>query len=221
MSTRVQFTASEKEYFLSEFERLKVSLSEFCRIYGIERTAITRWTIKYKNMGTSGLEEIKKNNQYTSSTMINAVKDYLENNFSMIYIVEKYNLSGDSVLRAWLKWYNTPKWNKKLGDYMAREKMTFENKLKWTLEFLNNMKKLDEIVKENNITPSQLRDWARKYKANGEAGLRDGRGRTKPLDSLSQEDILKNRAKELEKENNRLKAENLLLKKLKALMGGC
>lgn len=51
----------------------------------------------------------------------------------MLDIVKKYNLSGDSVLRSWLKWYNTPKWKIKLGEFMAREKILKEDKLKITL----------------------------------------------------------------------------------------
>lgn len=37
----------------------------------------------------------------------------------MLQIVKIYNLSGDAVLRTWLKWYNTPKWNIKVGEFMA------------------------------------------------------------------------------------------------------
>ena len=53
---------------------------------------------------------------------VNSVKDYLTGNFSMLQIVKIYNLFGDAVLRTWLKWYNTPKWNIKVGEFMAREK---------------------------------------------------------------------------------------------------
>ena len=92
-----------------------MSLAEFCRLYNVERTAIHRWTIKYDNKGLEGLKEIKKPTKYSSHTLIHAVEDYLTGNFSMLQIVKIYNLSGDAVLRTWLKWYNTPKWNIKVA----------------------------------------------------------------------------------------------------------
>ncbi|MGL5050815.1 MAG: transposase [Fusobacteriaceae bacterium] len=85
----------------------------------------------------------------------------------MMDIVKKYKLSGDSVLRTWLKWYNTPKWKKNLGVYMSREKITSEKKLELTLEVINKKRKIKQIAEENNITQHQLRNWVRNYKIKG------------------------------------------------------
>ena len=119
MSNKVKFTPKQKMFLVLKFRELKISLSAFCRMYNVERTAIHRWSIKYDNEGLKGLEEIKKHTKYSSHTLIHAVEDYLTRNFSMLQSVKKYNLSGDSVLRQWLKWYNTPKWNLKAGEFMA------------------------------------------------------------------------------------------------------
>ena len=111
MSNKVKFTPEQKMFLVLKFRELKISLSAFCRMHNVERIAIHRWSIKYDNEGLKGLEEIKKTTKYSFHTLIHAVEDYLTGNFSMLQIVKKYNLSGDSVLRQWLKWYNTPKWN--------------------------------------------------------------------------------------------------------------
>ncbi|MGL6130320.1 MAG: hypothetical protein ACRCZ9_01740, partial [Fusobacteriaceae bacterium] len=58
--------------------------------------------------GPAALKRIKIKTGYSSSTLINSVKEYLQTECSMLDIVKKYKLSGDSVLRTWLKWYNTP-----------------------------------------------------------------------------------------------------------------
>ena len=120
MSNKVKFTSEQKMFLVLKFRELKISLSAFCRLYNVERTTVHRWSIKYDN---EGLEEIKKPTKYSSHTLIHAVEDYLTGNFSMLQIVKKYNLSGDSVLRQWLKWYNTPKWNLKVGKFIDKEKI--------------------------------------------------------------------------------------------------
>ena len=114
-------------------------------MYNVERTAIHRWSIKYDNEGLKGLEEIKKTTKYSSHTLINAVEDYLTGNFSMLQIVKKYNLSGDSVLRQWLKWYNTPKWNLKVGEFMDREKIQ-KNK---NVKSKNNLSEKEILIRKN------------------------------------------------------------------------
>ncbi|WP_300389206.1 hypothetical protein [Fusobacterium sp.] len=84
--------------------------------------AIIRWSIKYELDGKEDLFEIISRTTYSAYILIKSVKDYLSGNFSMLDIVKKYNLSGDSILRNWLKWYNTPKWNVKVEEFMARKK---------------------------------------------------------------------------------------------------
>lgn len=145
MSNKVKFTPEQKMFLVLKFRELKISLSAFCRMYNVERTAIHRWSIKYDNEGLKGLEEIKKTTKYSSHTLIHAVEDYLTGNFSMLQIVKKYNLSGDSVLRQWLKWYNTPKWNLKVGEFMNREKIK-KNK---NVKSKNNLSEKEILIRKN------------------------------------------------------------------------
>ncbi|MGL4947373.1 MAG: transposase [Cetobacterium sp.] len=207
-------------FFVLKFRELNISLLAFCRLYGVESTAIHRWSIKYDHGGLEALQEIKVKTLYFSHILINSVEDYLTGKFSMLQIVKKYNLSGDSVLRQWLKWYNTPKWNVKIGEFMAREKISKDDKLKMVLLHINENISIKKIAAENNVSEGQLRDWIRKYKLSGEELLGDNRGLKKDESQLSNEEILKKRNRELEDKNRRLEAELLLLKKLKLLEGG-
>ena len=220
MSKRVKFTPEQKMFLVLKFRKLDISLSEFCRKYNVERTAIHRWSIKYDNNGFNGLKEIKKITKYSADTLINSVLDYLTGKFSMLEIVKKYNLSGDSVLRAWLKWYNTPKWYIKVREFMAREKISNNKKLELVLQYVNKKQSAKQIAINNSISEGQLRDWARKYKCFGQQGLNDKRGVRKNEIDLSEEEILKKKNKELEEKNKRLEAELLLIKKLIELEGG-
>ena len=220
MSKRIKFTPEQKMFLVLKFRELRISLSEFCRTYNVERTAIHRWSIKYDNDGFDGLKDITKNTKYSYSTLINSVYDYLSGKFSMLEIVKKYNLSGDSVLREWLKWYNTPKWSIKVEEFMAREKILKNRKIELVLQYVNKKQTAKEIAVNNNISEGQLRDWARKYKKLGEQGLNDKRGTRKKETELSEKEILERKNKELEEKNKRLKAELLLIKKLIELEGG-
>ena len=220
MSKKVKVSPNLKEFLVLKFKELNISLSQFCRIYNVERTAIIRWSIKYEFGGKEALFEITTRTTYSAYTLINSVKDYLSGNFSMLDIVKKYNLSGDSVLRNWLKWYNTPKWNVKVEEFMAREKISKSFKLSLVLQVLQQNLAVKEVASSNSISEGQLRDWIRKYKAFGEEALEDNRGNKKSEEFLSTEEILKRKNKELEEKNRRLEAELLLLKKLMELEGG-
>ncbi|MEK4107568.1 helix-turn-helix domain-containing protein [Paenibacillus sp. FSL R10-2791] len=59
--------------------------------------------------------------------------------------------------------------------------------------------------------------WVKKYEAGGEEALRDGRGRTKAPEELTEADRHKLAMQKLEYENARLRAENAFLKKLEEL----
>lgn len=221
MSKKVKVTPEKKEFLVLKYRELNISLSEFCRLYDVERTAIHRWSIKYDMKGVEGLKEINKKTYYSSHTLINTVKDYLSNQFSMLEIVKKHDLSSDSVLRNWLKWYNNPKkWKNKLGEFMAREKILKQDKLNMTLEYVEKKKSAKQIAQENNVSEYQIRDWARKYSKLGESALDDKRGIRKEFKDLSSEEILKRQNKELQDKNKRLEAELLLIKKLQLLERG-
>ncbi|MGL5125503.1 MAG: transposase [Fusobacteriaceae bacterium] len=217
MCSNIKFTPEEKLNLLLKYYELKISLSQFCREFNVERTAIVRWNIKYEVGGPSTLKRIKTKTEYSSNTLINSVKEYLQTECSMLDVVKKYKLSGDSVLRTWLKWYNTPKWKKNLGVYMSREKITSEKKLELTLEVINKNRKIKQIAEENNITQHQLRNWVRNYKIKGIEALNDNRGITKKYETLTSEEILKLKLKESEEKYLRLEAEFELTKKLMAL----
>ena len=137
----------------------------------------------------------------------------------MLQIVKIYNLSSDTVLRQQLKWYNTPKWNFKIGEFMAREKILKDKKIQLVLQYINNEKTIKEIASKNSIiTNGQLRDWIRKYKIHCDRALNDKRRNIKNQAELSEEEILKRKNKELEK-NKKLEAKLLLIKKLIELKG--
>lgn len=67
------------------------------------------------------------------------------------------------------------------------------------------------------VSYQQVYQWVKKYEEMGESGLLDWRGHTKPVEELTAEDELRLKIQRMERENERLRAENLFLKKLEEI----
>ncbi|GED66252.1 hypothetical protein LFU01_47040 [Lysinibacillus fusiformis] len=67
------------------------------------------------------------------------------------------------------------------------------------------------------VSYQQVYQWTKKFETNGEEGLRDRRGRTKDEVELTVEEKLKLEIQRIERENERLRVENLFLKKLEEI----
>ncbi|MEK8129458.1 helix-turn-helix domain-containing protein [Paenibacillus filicis] len=74
-----------------------------------------------------------------------------------------------------------------------------------------------KTVEKYHVSYQQVYGWVKKYDTSGEDALRDGRGRTKAPEELTEADQQKLAMKKLEYENERLRAENAFLKKLQEL----
>ena len=68
-----------------------------------------------------------------------------------------------------------------------------------------------------NVSYNQVYQWVKKYENGGQDALQDGRGRKKASEELTEAERHKLEMKKLEYENERLRAENAFLKKLKEI----
>ena len=75
-------------------------------------------------------------------------------------------------------------------------------------------------VKTFNVSYQQIYAWVRKYEEGGVNKLKDNRGRTKPMDEMTEVEKLKAEMKILEAKNRQLEIENAFIKKLQELKGG-
>jgi transposase len=74
-----------------------------------------------------------------------------------------------------------------------------------------------KTAEQYQVSYQQVYQWVKKYEAGGETALIDGRGRNKTSEELTETDRQRLMMKKLEMENERLRAENALLKKLQEL----
>ena len=93
-------------------------------------------------------------------------------------------------------------------------KTTVEERIEIVKACLANGKNYQETAAQYEVSYQQIYLWVRKFEQNGEEALQDQRGRTKPVEERTPEDELRLKIQKMERENERLRAENLLLKKL-------
>ena len=75
-------------------------------------------------------------------------------------------------------------------------------------------------VETYQVSYQQIYSWVRKYEANGVAGLVDRRGKTKPVDALTETERLRQENRMLPAKLKDKEMEIALLKKLRELRGG-
>ena len=75
-------------------------------------------------------------------------------------------------------------------------------------------------IQTYGVSYQQIYAWVRKYEEKGIDGLKDGRGRAKPLEEMSETERLRMENKILKAQLKDAEMENKLLKKLRELRGG-
>ena len=96
-------------------------------------------------------------------------------------------------------------------------KTTWEERIEIVLYCLENDKNYQKAAEIYEVSYQQVYQWVRKYEDGGDEALRDKRGRKKEEAELSPEEKMKLEMKKLERENERLRAENAFLKKLEEI----
>ena len=97
-------------------------------------------------------------------------------------------------------------------------KASQEERIQIVKDCLENGSNYGETAQKYNVSYQQVYTWVKKFKAQGEAGLEDRRGkRTVAQTARTPEEELKIRIAQLEHENYMLKMERNLLKKLEEI----
>ncbi len=168
----------------------------------------------------------QKNKKYSVELKLQAVQDYLSGGGSLRELCKKYGIKHNRQLGNWIMWYNGHKeFKERRGAgteiYMAKgRKTTLEERIEIVEYCIEHGKDYPATIEKYGVSYQQIYSWIRKYEEKGIDALRDGRGRTKPVEEMT--DIEK-----LQAENRLLKAqlrdkevEMLLLKKLQELERG-
>lgn len=168
----------------------------------------------------------RKNKQYSKELKLEAVQAYLNGKGSLKSICKEYEIRHKRQLQNWVKWYNGHKeFKDRRGAgteiYMTKgRKTTQEERAEIVAYCIEHGKDYPLTIQTYGVSYQQVYAWVRKYEERGIDGLRDGRGRTKPVEELNETERLKLENKILKAQLKDAEMENKLLKKLRELRGG-
>lgn len=222
MPHRIKVPAEEKIEIVKRHERGELSLTEAARICRVDKESVHSWIVKYRSEGAFGFEQRTQNRIYSPALKLQAVEAYLAGKGSIQTICELFQISSTTVLRSWIKVYNSGSvFTHKMsgGSRMkATRETTQEERIQIAKECIESDNNYGLIAKRHAVSYQQARTWTLKYKELGDAGLEDRRGQAKrdqqPRTELEQAQI------EIEKLKHQLyfsEMENNVLKKLQEI----
>ena len=224
--SRKKYSKEFKLELLKEHHEKGISYWKLGKLHGIEASIIRRWGYAYDAFGEEGLE--KHNSDlcnYSSEFKKKVIAEYIEGTISIQDLTYKHKILAPSTVRKWIKQYNNHEEltdSRKAGSYfmvkqIKARKTTLEERIKIVEHCISNGNDYSTSAKEFNCSYGQVYSWVNKYNTNGIDGLKDGRGRNKSEDEMSELEKLKAEVKILKAEKKRQQMEIELLKKLEEI----
>ena len=216
-----KFSKEEKMNAVKRRLEGKESYASIAGSIGAGETTIQTWVLNYEAMGEDAFIR-SSNRHYTLEEKNEAVRFYLEGKGSLSATCKKFKIPSAGTLRRWIKVYNdcelkaSPAGGKKTVMIKER-KTTLEERIAIVENHIKSGSTYDETAQKYNVSYQQIYQWHHKYMDKGVDGLKDGRGRTRTEEEMSELEKLKaeNRLLKAELENRKL--ENLFLKKVKEI----
>jgi transposase-like protein len=204
------------------YKNEEYSVGELSERYQIPKVTLYNWIERFEKDGISGLEDVKAWKSYSKELKLTAVRDYLSGEYSQYEIVRLYEISSRSVLQGWINKYNSHRDLKdtpegRTSSMTKGRKTTWDERLTIVSYCLKNGKNYHKTAEVYEVSYQQVYQWVKKFEHGGDGALRDKRGRNKEEIELSTEEKIKLEMKKLERENERLRAENAFLKKLEEI----
>ena len=219
MAFKHKYSFEEKVKILQEYHTGVHGFRELCRIYGMAQQALKDWIRLYETFGTEGLRTSSTITHYSKETKEAAVKDYLTHKFTIKELLKKYQIRSGTQLRRWVKRYNGHEELKASGTggtiIMTKgRKTTFDERVDIVQYCIAHDHNYAETAAKYNVSYQQARSYTVKYEAGGVEALQDRRGRTKPLEEMSELERLRAENRILRAEKERAEMEASFLKKL-------
>lgn len=198
------------------------TLSELVFKYTVSKGTINNWVYRYEKHGVAGLNVSSSWKKYSKELKLAAVQDYLSGDYSYSEVTRNYEISSTTLLRKWIKKYTS---HRELKDTSKGRTTTMTKGRNTTLNerieivfyCIENGKDYQTAAETFKVSYQQVYQWVKKYENGGEEALRDKRGRKKEEVELSAEQKMKLEMQKIERENERLRAENAFLKKLEEI----
>src|SRR5699024_6568224 len=219
------YSAEFKYRVITAYETGDYTLAEIESKFNIRFFTLYDWVDKFKRYGTIRLMDSKTRKSYSKELKEAAVRDYLSGEYSQRAIIKKYEISDTKVHRGWIKKYNSYRElknsRKRRSNSMTKGRgTTWKERIEIVQDCIGNGKDYRKTSENYHVSYQQVYSWVRKYEAGGWDALKDGRGRLKKEEELTTEEKTKIEMRRIQKENERLRAENAFLKKLEEIERG-
>lgn len=224
MSNR-KYSKEFKLQLLKEHEQ-GASFYSLEKEHGIAFGTIRNWYAAMKKNGPDALE--RRNSmlcRYTADFKMQVVKDYLSGGESYLTVALKYGINGETTVRNWVMQYNNHEEltdTRNIGGPLMAEKIkgrttTLEERIKIVEYCISHSNNYSATAKEYSCSYNQVYSWVQKYNSKGIDGLKDGRGRNKSVEELSDQERLEAENRLLKAELKKKQMELDLLKKLEEI----
>ena len=196
------------------------SLRGIGRSMGLHPQIIRDWCRRYQSLGPEAFIRREKNNKYTLEFKTKAVEHYLQGKGSMFNTCMEFKIPSPEQLRRWIKMYNGHEIKSSSGGkaIMTKgRKTTLQERIDIVTDQLESGMSYAETANKYDVSYQQVYQWIQKYKENGIDGLVDRRGRTKPLEEMTEIEKLQAENRILKAKLERKELENLFLKKVEEI----
>jgi Transposase and inactivated derivatives len=223
MSKRSKYSIEEKYQIISEVIGKQYSMNNIAKKYNISFDTISRWIHNYQSYGLEGLKEAKTWKKYDYSLKKKAVLAVIHGEMSLFQATRTFHISSHSVLRKWVSSYtngeqlNSISKGREFKKMNKGRKTTYQERIEIAQFTIAKDLNYKQAIEKYDVSYQQVYSWVKKYQKHGEEGLKDQRGRKKSNESLTEEEQLKLRIKELEERNKYLEMENDFAKKLQEI----
>lgn len=223
MVKRKRYSKIEKLCVLREIWKNHLSISEVAIKYEIHYTTIEKWLYHCETFGFERLKNFSSRKSYTNEEKLKAILAVVEGNMSIRQATKTFQISSPSVLSNWILSYTNGETLKTTSKGCSSNMTikgrdtTYQERIEMVQHTLANDLNYKQAMETYGISYHQIYTWVKKYQQQGEQGLKDRRGQNKSSNSLTEEERLKLRIKELETRNNYLEMENVFAKKLQEI----
>jgi len=185
---------------------------------GIRQSSIQQWICIYKSEG-EGAFHAAKYKRYPKDLKEQAVMDYLAGKGSQQEICQRYGIRSRSKLINWIMKYNSHEEQRTSGAggtiIMTKgKKTTFNERVEIVQYCIAHDHNYAETAAKYGVSYQQARSYTVKYEAGGVDALQDRRGRSKPIEEMSELEKLRAENRILRAEKERAEMEISFLKKL-------
>lgn len=188
---------------------------------GISKSTVRDGCRRYESMGSEAFlnDGCKK---YSKEFNEAAVKHCLEGHGSVTETCKLLHIRSATSLRQWIQMYNSHSLESSPGGKVKvtmtkGRKTTLQERIDIVTDHIESGMSYAETAEKYDVSYQQVYQWIQKYKVNGIDGLVDRRGRSKPVEEMTDIERLRAENRILKAQLERKELENIFLKKVEEI----